>query len=127
MVSKEYALPAVSCNLPFIQFYRVLTCAHVHTLTLKYMHTAHTNARALLEVHAKHLSLKVGLLINRISGRSKTTIKGGGFGSEGSLASQHMDMAMKKQQKESHYGAPLCVRRATCRLIGHQERDREIE
>lgn len=88
------------------------------------MHT-HTLAGAHLEVWAKRLTLNVGLLISRISGRSKTTIKRGVFGSEGSLASQHMDMVMKKWQKESHYGAPLRLHWATCRLIGHQESERE--
>lgn len=85
------------------------------------------HAGALSEVRAKRLTLKVGLLISRISGRSKTTIKRGWgcFGSEGSLASQHMDVAMKKRQKESHYGAPPRLRRATCRPIGHQQRGRE--
>lgn len=45
--------------------------------------------------------MKVGLLISRISGRSKRTIKGGVCGSEGSLASQHTDMAMKKSGRRS--------------------------
>lgn len=53
-----------------------------------------------MEVEAKRLTLKVGLLISRISGRSKRTIKGGVCGSEGSLASQHMDTAMKKRVAE---------------------------
>ena len=62
----------------------------------------HTHAGAHLKVEAKRLTLKVGLLISRISGRSKRTIRGGGgvCGSEGSLASQHMDMAMKKRAAE---------------------------
>lgn len=62
--------------------------------------SVHTHAGAHLEVEAKRLTLKVGLLISRISGRSKRTIKGGVCGSEGSLASQHMDMAMKKRAAE---------------------------
>lgn len=72
-----------------------------HFILFSLVHThMHSCERALLEVETKRLSLKVGLLISRISGRSKRTIKGGVFGSEGSLASQHMDMAMKKRAAE---------------------------
>ncbi len=91
-------------------FYFIFPCAHRHT---------HKCARALLEVEAKRLTLNVGLLISRISGRSKRTIKGGAvFGSEGSLASQHMDMAMKKKAAE---GVSL---RSTAELtLGHMQAD----
>lgn len=68
-------------------FYLVFPCASC----------VHTRAGAHLEVETKRLTLKVGLLISRISCRSKRTIRGGVCGSEGSLASQHMDMAMKKR------------------------------
>lgn len=93
-----------------MQFYLVFPCAHTHT-------HAHKHAGALLEVQAKRLTLKVGLLISRISGRSKTTIKGGVFGSEGSLASQHTDLAMKKRAE----GVSL---RSTAALTpGHMQAD----
>lgn len=87
------------------------------------MHTnTHTHARkhagALMEVEEKRLTLKVGLLISRISGRSKRTIKGGVFGREGSLASQHMDMAMKKRAAEG-----VSLRSTAALTPGHMQAD----
>ncbi len=79
---------------------------------------AHTRTGAHLEVEAKRLTLKVGLLISRISGRSKRTIKGGVCGSEGSLASQHMDMAMKKKAAEG-----VSLRSTAVLTLGHMQAD----
>lgn len=56
----------MAVSLPFMQFLHVYAHRHSHAGTL-------------LEVQAKRLTLKVGLLISRISSRSKMTIKGGCF------------------------------------------------
>ena len=93
-------------------------CAHTQT------HTHICTQMALLEVQAKRLTLKVGLLISRISGRSKRTIKGGGggradvFGGEGSLASQHMDMAMNKSTAEG-----VSLRSTAVHTLGRMQAD----
>lgn len=126
-----------------LRFYFVFPCVCVHTragihragCTHTQPHThAHTHrwrggGVALLEVHAKRLTLKVGLLISRISGRSKTTIKVRGAGgccrgSEGSLASQHTDVAVKTGGRRSLITEePLPGAGATRGLIGHQQRE----
>lgn len=68
-----------------------------------------TLAGAAMEVRAYRLTLKAELLISRIRGGSKRTIKGGVFGSEGSLTSQHMDMAMKKTSRRSLITERCCA------------------
>lgn len=69
-------------------------------------------------MEAKRLTLKVGLLISRISGRSKRTIKEVVCGSKGSLASQHMDMVMKKRVAEGD-----SLQSATVHTPGHMQTD----
>lgn len=96
--------------MPFyFVFFALCTCTCALT---------HTHAGADTEVDAKRLTLKVGLLISRISGRSKRTIKGGVCGSEGSLASQHMDMAMKKRAAEG-----VSLRCTAVLTPGHMQAD----
>lgn len=70
-----------------------------------------------MEVRAYRLTLKAELLISRIRGGSKRTIKGGVFGSEGSLTSQHMDMAMKKPAEG------VSLRSAAVLTPGHMQAD----
>lgn len=71
-----------------------------------------------MEVETKRLTLKVGLLISRISSRSKRTIKGGVCGSKGSLASQHMDTAMKQRVAEG-----VSLHSTTVLTPGHMQTD----
>lgn len=70
-----------------------------------------------MEVQAYCLTLKAELLISRIRGGSKRTIKGGVFGSEGSLTSQHMDMAVKKPAEG------VSLRSAAVLTPGHMQAD----
>lgn len=90
-----------------------------HFILFSFVRThTHTHAGAHSEVEAKRLTLKVGLLISWISSRSKRTIKGGVCGSEGSLASQHMDVAMKKRAAEG-----VSLRSTTVLMLGHMQAD----
>lgn len=77
-----------------------------------------THVGATLVVEAKCLALEVGLLISRISGRSKQTIKGGVCGNKGSLASQHMDTAMEKRVAEG-----VSLRWTAVHTPGHMQSD----
>lgn len=59
-----------------------ISFSHCHFIVFSLVRThtnTHKQAGALMEVEEKRLTLKVGLLISRISGRSKRTIKGGVF------------------------------------------------
>lgn len=79
------------------------------TVYISSCHFFPPRAGAAREVLAYRLTLKAELLISRIRGGSKTTIKGGVFGSEGSLTSQHMDMAVEKTSRRSLITERCCV------------------
>ena len=79
-------------HVPFARFPNKLTCAKrgrdgdsggvglffpIYAILLCFSLHMHTREGAHLDVEAKRLTLKVGLLIRRISARSKRTIKDG--------------------------------------------------